>query len=471
MLTPQRSPWQAIQWTKSKPELADTSRDAVLDRARVDGLASATSLRATLEAFGIPTVAGATPLVQAQTLLHAAAEVEHALLVEYLYAAWSLGTNPSARTIINIAIQEMCHFLTVQNLLLFTGANPSVQRTDQAPSPTLDPFAFTLRPFSKFVLEEFLLTEMPSQSNMTEAQLAIMKPIISQHSKNGRLIHPVGIIYATLYWLFQADDRPTTDWPEIAHLGFEPGRHIPSFPGKGTDKTVQADFMTEQKWHAGDARGGVLKTITTREDALTALFEIAAQGEGSPTAPQSHFETFLDIYTTTDFSTLPSTNWPTDPFVSDQPTADPTRETNRITNPAAASLCAVLDLRYQIALTSIRAALSRDRTNTGDLTTRTNYISYAFDEMLGFIRGIALGLAQMPRTPGNAPPRAAPEFGLADFTLPDNAAGLDAALLAQHRKANAAITSALPLVTDAGMKLLLRQMQQVDIRRFPNLLT
>jgi hypothetical protein len=35
-------------------------------------------------------------------LLRAGSEIEHALLVEYLYAAWSLGPNPIAANIVNI---------------------------------------------------------------------------------------------------------------------------------------------------------------------------------------------------------------------------------------------------------------------------------------------------------------------------------------------------------------------------------
>ena len=144
MMTRRRSPWQEIQW--AQPQFANRSSDlsfSQLGGIKPDEQATATYLRAALEALGVPTVAGTTPLVEAQILLHAASEVEHALLVEYLYAAWSLGANSDARKIIDIAIQEMCHFLTVQNLILFTGASPSVQRTDQDPSPTLDPFAFT----------------------------------------------------------------------------------------------------------------------------------------------------------------------------------------------------------------------------------------------------------------------------------------------------------------------------------------
>src|SRR5712692_6169936 len=60
-------------------------------------------------------------------LLHVGAEIEHALMVEYLYAAYSLGGDqvPAAHrdtvrswrdSIITVAREEMGHLLTVQNL-------------------------------------------------------------------------------------------------------------------------------------------------------------------------------------------------------------------------------------------------------------------------------------------------------------------------------------------------------------------
>jgi hypothetical protein len=73
-------------------------------------------------------------------LLHTAAEIEHALMVQYLYAAWSLADGgfpgpappPDAgtlvkrwqRTLVGIA-EEMAHLLTVQNLLRFVGGPPT----------------------------------------------------------------------------------------------------------------------------------------------------------------------------------------------------------------------------------------------------------------------------------------------------------------------------------------------------------
>src|SRR4051812_33662643 len=79
-------------------------------------------------AAGVPSVSDAsTPRDDAIGLLQLAAEVEHALLVQYLYAAASIdasagGDNKVAHnTLTTIAIQEMGHLVAVQNLLLAIG--------------------------------------------------------------------------------------------------------------------------------------------------------------------------------------------------------------------------------------------------------------------------------------------------------------------------------------------------------------
>jgi hypothetical protein len=166
-----------------------------------------------------------------------------------------------------------------------------------------------------------------------------------------------------------------------------------------------------------------------------------------------------------------SSQEPTDPFVSNQPDADPDREANRITNPVAAALAAVLDLRYRIALASIRAALSRDRTKSTDLPTRTKYVGWAFDEMKPFLLGGSSALARQPlkSSPGGVQTVAAPTFNLDGFALPDDSAALEQALLDLHRQAAIAINAVLAQQIDLSTKSILRKMQQADELRYPTL--
>src|SRR5438477_7366657 len=94
-------------------------------------------------------------------LLHIAAEVEHALMVQYLYAAYSL--KPAAqvpedkqamakawrKTLLGIAREEMGHLITVQNLLRLIGAPITLEREDYPFRGDLYPFHFRLEPLSR----------------------------------------------------------------------------------------------------------------------------------------------------------------------------------------------------------------------------------------------------------------------------------------------------------------------------------
>ena len=119
--------WHGIATPRADVRLFNFVRAAVSADFR-ERNAVANFLRAT----GIPTVEAAkTPREHALGLLRLAAEVEHALLVQYLYARISItGLQPGptsdpqlppedpARKQLNIAVEEMGHLATVQNLLL-----------------------------------------------------------------------------------------------------------------------------------------------------------------------------------------------------------------------------------------------------------------------------------------------------------------------------------------------------------------
>jgi hypothetical protein len=87
-------------------------------------------------------IPGRTARLKAVYLLQIAAEIEHSLMLQYLYAAYSIDstfgqpTNPNLSRTINgwkvairgIARQEMAHFATVQNLLIALGDEPYCER-------------------------------------------------------------------------------------------------------------------------------------------------------------------------------------------------------------------------------------------------------------------------------------------------------------------------------------------------------
>ncbi len=89
-------------------------------------------------------------------LLHVASEIEHSLMVQYLFAAYSMGGPqvPEAlrgkvrewqETILGIAKEEMGHLVTVQNLLKVLGAPLNLDREDYPWGTDFYPFDFNLQ--------------------------------------------------------------------------------------------------------------------------------------------------------------------------------------------------------------------------------------------------------------------------------------------------------------------------------------
>ena len=74
------------------------------------------------------------PLEELVLLLHTAAEIEHSLMVQYLYAAYSLPDQSPQKewqeSLIAIARQEMGHLLATQNILMAVGAPLNFERED-----------------------------------------------------------------------------------------------------------------------------------------------------------------------------------------------------------------------------------------------------------------------------------------------------------------------------------------------------
>src|SRR3974390_2012001 len=112
-------------------------------------------------------------------LLSFGAEIEHALMVQYLYAAYSIAGDhlPEKRratveswrsSIIAIAKEEMGHLLTVQNVLTLLGAPVTLSRENFPYDKKYYPFPSALRPFSTDTLFCYLFAEMPKDTGARE---------------------------------------------------------------------------------------------------------------------------------------------------------------------------------------------------------------------------------------------------------------------------------------------------------------
>lgn len=144
-------------------------------------------LRLTSFAVGEPAVAPATdtivrdfsdPFLEMVRLLREAAEIEHALMVQYLYAAFSVKADryprvfgiatSSATSLLGVAIQEMEHLHTVNQLLVELGAAPGLVSQEFPYEPDIYPFPLHLEPLSQKSLAKYVYTEAPANALQPE---------------------------------------------------------------------------------------------------------------------------------------------------------------------------------------------------------------------------------------------------------------------------------------------------------------
>ena len=118
-------------------------------------------------------------------MLCEAAELEHAIMCQYLYAAFSLKQSTDEgitkrqlrsvdrwrKTISHIAAQEMLHLALVQNLLSAVGAAPHFERPNlPQPAGHYPPgVILTLLPFGDAALRHFMFLERPEGMDLADA--------------------------------------------------------------------------------------------------------------------------------------------------------------------------------------------------------------------------------------------------------------------------------------------------------------
>jgi len=361
-----------------------------------------------------------TPREQAIGLLRIGAEVEHALMVQYLYAAYSLNEeqkDPTRRmlvqkwksTILEIAREEMGHLATVENLLTVIGGPLSFDRDDYPiHDPELWPFPFQLEPLTKYSLGRYVLAEMPSEKVLEQLGLkdeidAIKKKVKAEGDLK---VHRVGLIYDAISKLF--DTGPIIEGPPAPPFT-NPHPFIASVD-------IQADSLryqvTASAWGLGYQKI-LIETAHDRTSAMNAIKLIADQGEGTNVPSDlsaSHFGRFLLIYR--DFPD--EGEWPPSRHVAVNPTTnskttDPSR---RIEGDARlwAEMC---NMRYRMLLMYLQHSFAIEApAGSKSRPSRGSLISWTFGEMYN-IRSLSEILMEMPLQPGAAV-MAGPPFEMPD---------------------------------------------------------
>lgn len=353
---------------------------------------------------------------EAVILLRIAAEVESALMVQYLYAAYSVLPNlivdlPGIDhpvlsddwydVVREIARQEMGHLITVQNLLLSLDAVPHLDRENFSCGHwDLYPFPFHLHVLALDTLAEYVVAEAPR--DIAAADKADYQEAVTHAKGVVGHVSRVGQIYERLYWLFQDDDASQEPWTNVTNpFPKWPRWHIgPDYVGFNQDRQALPG-----EWRGSDASDPpdtavYVLTVTDKATARGAIFRLAQQGEGPANADQvdTHFEKFLRLYK--EFRAY-SQQAGAPAFVRNQaanPTTQTGSQTGTITDLATLEWARFANVRYQMLLLDIALSLSVGQTGfvPGTTAGRRDFLGWSFREMRPNIKKLGEQLRTMP---------------------------------------------------------------------------
>jgi len=372
--------------------------------------------------------------------LSTAAEIEHAVLCQYLYAALSLKKRPEeggvtwAQTeavrrwegqILRVARQEMEHLGIVCNLLTAIGEPPRFERPAM-PLPASHygvGAPFSLEPFSERALVRFVRLEHPAPPD--EKMMNVLRPALAAN--------------ALLAAKFEQE-------ASIAEFYRDLRRKIAATADAFYVGPPSAQIVTQSLKPAPGARtvyDVLLPAVVDRASALGAIDQIIVEGEGGPGADATgHYQTFLRILRELGEETARSKEpfEPARPLVSDPTLGDGAG--TRITNPLAQPLAAISDAGYAVTLALLARYYVHD--DETDAQLQALQLTAFFPMMTLVIRPIAEMLTQLPAADSDAQ-RAGPPFAIprAGSFLPHRQAAWS--VLAQELDALRDACAALPV--------------------------
>ena len=362
-----------IQWIRHRLRLPASSP------LRLLAAISPAALRADVSALvaheiDLPDLAAfPTPIDKARFLLHTAAEVEHALLVQYLYAAYSLKapndptlTEPQHQQALSrwkpliqfIAQEEMGHLMTVQNLLLLTRQPVNFEREDFPHVEGIYPFPLHLEPLTQQTLAKYVVAESPIEPGDIQDIITLATGAVGMTpNRVGVLYALLGVVFTRLGELDHSADDPWYGMTRaLANLAFlqHPGPENWHLPEPAFDPDAIGRQAKDTDW--SPQTNIRVHLVADRRSALEALRDIAIQGEGPVQAedPQgSHFGRFLSIYRGDgQFLPFPAAgrwqptyNVPVDPQLGDNPS-----NPNVIANVTTRDWTQLADARYALLL-------------------------------------------------------------------------------------------------------------------------
>lgn len=356
-------------------------------------------------------------------MLCEAAELEHGLMCQYLFAAFSLKQNQAdgltadeleavlrwRRVISHVATDEMLHLALVQNVLAAIGAAPHLSRPN-LPAPAHHYPAgvnLTLVRFGEAALRHFMFLERPEGMELDgaegiDAPVGDAVPLMSE-----REIVPEGQDFATVGHLYRSIEHG------IAHLAEKFGeRNL--FLGPPRAQATSAHFHWPE-----------LVPVTDLASARQALDTILEQGEGARGHwEHAHFGQFVQILD--EYRQLTTANpdfQPTRPVIfATVRTSEHNESVPRIGDRVTSGCGDLFNVTYEILLQILGRFFAHTTETDAQLATLANS---ALNLMLTAIKPLGDLLTTLPVGPGHAGLNAGPSFELfydSDCVLPHRGA-------------------------------------------------
>ena len=341
-------------------------------------------------------------------LLAEAAQLEHLIMCQYLYASFSLKAGPEdgltaeqaaavarwREVLTGIAIEEMLHLALVFNVMTAIGAAPPLSRPNFPRSSDDLPggIQFRLLPFGTDSLTHFLYLERPEGMERMDAEGFVPTVPPREPVEPGEAI------------------SRAQDFGTVGHLyrGIEQGLAALSsrFGERGLFVGPRRAQATPELF-----RWPQLVAVHDLASATAAINEIIEQGEGARGDWQpAHYGRFLGIWE--EYARLKEAGpafepaFPVIPAFTRQP-YDITEPQPLLTDPLTCSIAEVFNLGYEVLLQT----LNRFFTHTDETDEQLQIlVGAAFELMAGVLRPLGRTLPRLPAGPDHPGRTAGPTF-------------------------------------------------------------
>jgi CDGSH-type Zn-finger protein/truncated hemoglobin YjbI len=355
-------------------------------------------------------------------MLCEAAELEHGIMCQYLYAAFSLkqsadeglsATEAEAvqrwrKHIFHIGAQEMLHLSLVQNLLSAIGAAPHLSRPNFPQPASHYPAGvhLALLPFGEESLRHFMFLERPEGMDLGDAEgmaaFAKAAPAAMPRVQVGEIV-PRGQDFATVGHLYRSIEAG------VAHLASKLGEEV-LFVGPARAQATQQYFGWPE-----------LVAVTDVASAQRAIDEILEQGEGPRgNWKDAHFGQFVAILD--EFEQFRAANPDFDPVRAVIPVnVRPSERDTSIplaTDPIARQVMDLFNVSYEILLLMLQRFFAHTEETDPQLKALSDA---AVNLMFGAIEPIGDLVTTLPAGPDYPGRTAGPSFELfyeSDYVLP-----------------------------------------------------